>query len=152
MSHMIRRVLPVLVLVAGVTTQHAQAQGLRQLNAAPTRSTMSICGLPVEQPAAVPPTTSGPVVYKLAPCFARQGGSSRSRAELYLRDIHLRPSRPTDAVWVPYDADAERMILEDFQRLWNNNGLADLSIEVQNYVFSNGVVGKLVTYHITERR
>lgn len=47
----------------------------------------------------------------------------------------------------PFDAAAERVILEDFQRLWKSG--ADLSVEVQDYLFSNGVVGKLVAYHIT---
>ena len=68
-----------------------------------------------------------------------------------MQDIELRPSRPSDGVWVPYDTVAERVILEDFQRLWKNHALADLSVEIRNYRFSNGVVGKLVAYHITER-
>ena len=42
-------------------------------------------------------------------------------------------------------------MLEDFKRLWATNFLSDLSIEVKDYPFSNGVVGKLVTYNMEER-
>ena len=45
----------------------------------------------------------------------------------------------------------DRAIFEDYQRLWNNNALADLSIDIRDFAFSNGVIGKLVTYDITER-
>jgi len=43
------------------------------------------------------------------------------------------------------------MILEDFQRLWTHFALADLSIDIRDFQFSNGVIGKVVTYDITER-
>jgi len=46
---------------------------------------------------------------------------------------------------------AERQILDDFQRLRSNHALDSVSIEVRDYRFSNGVIGKLVTYHIKER-
>jgi hypothetical protein len=63
----------------------------------------------------------------------------------------LKPSRPSQGLWTPYDSAAERVILEDFQRLWNRLPLAALSIEIRDFRFSNGVIGKLVTYNITER-
>jgi hypothetical protein len=63
----------------------------------------------------------------------------------------LKPSRPSQGFWTPYDSAAEQVILEDFQRLWNNLPLADLSIDIRDFQFSNGVIGKLVTYNITER-
>ena len=40
---------------------------------------------------------------------------------------------------------------DDFKRLWATNFLDDLSIDVQDYTFSNGVIGKLVTYNMEER-
>ena len=129
------------------------AQRLRGLSATlEAQTATSLCGFSIEPPAALPPLTVGPVVYKLAPCFDRQDQRTRLPSSAYLRDIQLRPSRPSDGVWVPYDAVAERVILEDFQRLWKNHVLADLSIEVRDYRFSNGVVGKLVAYRITEQR
>jgi len=86
----------------------------------------------------------------LAPCFERQGGASQASPETYIQDIQLRPSKPFGGLWIPYDAAAERVILDDFQRLWKNHRLTDLSVEVHDYRFPNGVVGKLVIYHITE--
>jgi hypothetical protein len=149
MRESIRLVIPALVILLGASA--LPAQELRELKAAPARSSLSLCGFSVDAPAALPPRGSGPVVYRLAPCFERQAHVSRINAEQYLRDIHLRPSRPSQGQWVPYDAAAERAILEDFQRLWKTYALADLSVEVHDYQFSNGVIGKLVAYHITER-
>src|SRR5262245_49857840 len=145
----LRRVVPLLVIAGGIVTQ-SHAQELRELKAAPARWTSSICGSSVEPPATLPPSDSGPVVYMLAPCFERQGGASQTSPQTYVQDIHLRPSKPLDGLWIPYDAVAERVILDDFQRLWKNHKLTDLSVEIHDYRFSNGVVGKLVTYHITE--
>jgi outer membrane protein insertion porin family len=114
-------------------------------------ATPTICNQPVGAPRALPPADSGPVVYIIAPCFLKQGGSPIVEAETYMYYIQLRPSLPSQNVWVPYDQKAEQTILEDFKRLWATNFLDDLSIEVTDYVFSNGVVGKLVTYHMEER-
>jgi hypothetical protein len=111
----------------------------------------SICGIAAPRPRALPPSTSGPVVYMISPCFERQGGRPRLEPETYLREIHLKPSRPSQGLWTPYDSAAEQVILEDFQRLWNHLPLADLSIDIRDFRFSNGVIGKLVTYNITER-
>ncbi|MCL4811631.1 MAG: BamA/TamA family outer membrane protein [Vicinamibacteraceae bacterium] len=110
------------------------------------------CGLPVPLPAKLPPAGSGPVVYTLAPCFERQGGASVIEPQTYLYYIKLRPSRPSADVWVPYTEETERTIVDDFRTLWNTNFLDDLSVEVTDYVFENGVVGKMVTYHIEERQ
>jgi hypothetical protein len=63
----------------------------------------------------------------------------------------LKPSRPSQGQWTPYDSAAEQMILEDFQRLWTHFALADLSIDIRDFQFSNGVIGKVVIYDITER-
>jgi hypothetical protein len=134
-------------------TVSPRAQTLRTVTAStqgqPVAAT-SICGA-TPLPGALPPTTSGPVVYMISPCFERQGGRSRLQPETYLREIHLKPSRPSQGQWTPYDSAAEQMILEDFQRLWNHFPLADLSIDIRDFHFSNGVIGKLVTYNITER-
>ena len=134
-----------------VMTDSPTAQQLRGLSGrGDAQTSTSLCGFSVDPPAALPPSTVGPVVYQLAPCFEHQGQRSRLPASVYMRDIELQPSRPSDGVWVPYDKGAERVILADFQRLWTNHVLADLSVEVLDYKFSNGVVGKLVAYHITE--
>lgn len=111
----------------------------------------SICGQPVPQPAALPPPASGPVVYLLGLCFAAQGNASVIEPATYLHYVQLRPSRPTQNDWVPFNDETRQTILADFERLWDTNFLDDLRIEADDYVFSNGVVGKLVTYHLEER-
>jgi outer membrane protein insertion porin family len=113
--------------------------------------TRTICGVPVGPPRALPPANAGPVVYLIAPCFQKQGGASTIEPETYMYYIQVRSSLPSQNVWVPYDEKTEQTILDDFKRLWATNFLDDLSIEVNDYVFSNGVVGKLITYHMEER-
>ena len=142
---------PTLPAAAWAAQEPAAApQNPAQAPAAP-EGTPTICNTPVGPPRTLPPADSGPVVYIIAPCFLKQGGSPLVEAETYMYYIQLRPSLPSQNVWVPYDAKAEQTILEDFKRLWATSFLDDLAIEVTDYVFSNGVVGKLVSYHMEER-
>jgi outer membrane protein insertion porin family len=138
-----------LALAASAAAQEPPANPA-QASASPSGAA-TICGQPVPPPRALPPDGSGPVVYFIAPCFLKQGGSPIVEAETYMYYIQLRGSQPSQGIWVPYDEKAEATILEDFKRLWATSFLDDLSIEVQDYVFTNGVVGKLVTYHMEER-
>ena len=143
-------------------TSHLQAQVLRTLTAntqgQPPVTVLSPCGNEMRLPSsipgftqALPPSTSGPVVYVMSLCFEPKGYQSRFPPEHYVRDIHLPRSAPSRGLWIPYDATIEKVILEDYQRLWNNNDLANLSIDIRDFQFSNGVIGKLVSYNITER-
>jgi len=118
---------------------------------APAAPATTICGVPVSPPANLPPAGSGPVIYQMAPCFQAQGNVSTVDPQTYLYYIQLRPSQPSQNNWIPYDSRAEQTMLEDFKRLWATNFLSDLSIDVKDYPFSNGVVGKLVTYNMEER-
>jgi len=139
------------VLLAVVAAPFASAQETASQPAGPARPP-TICGQEQPPPTRMPPSGSPPVVYLLAPCFLQQGGASVIDANTYLYYIQLRPSQPSVGRWVPYDDTAEKTILEDFKRLWATNFLDDLSIEVTDYTFPNGVVGKLVTYHMEERQ
>lgn len=143
------------ILCAPNAARQADAQVLRTLSSAPTPAAAnSICGQAIPPPLSVPPAGSGPVVYFISPCFERQGGRPRFSAGTYLQDIHLKPSRPSTGEWIPYDAAAEQMILQDFERLSTDPArpLADLTIEIRDYTFSNGVIGKLVIYDMIDRR
>ncbi|HTL45041.1 MAG TPA: BamA/TamA family outer membrane protein, partial [Vicinamibacterales bacterium] len=51
-----------------------------------------------------------------------------------------------------YTDKTEQTILADFKRLWATNFLDDLSAETYDYVFSNGVVGKIILYNMEERQ
>jgi outer membrane protein insertion porin family len=112
----------------------------------------TICGQQVPPPRALPPAGSGPVVYLIAPCFEAQGNTSLVDIQTYLYYIQLKASRPSEGAWVPYNEETEDTIREDFKRLWATNFLDNLSIDVEDYTFSNGVVGKLVTYDMEERQ
>ena len=88
----------------------------------------------------------------IAPCFEAQGDPSVIEPQTYLYYIQLKPSRPSQGVWIPYDDAAEKTIQEDFHRLWNTNFLDNLSIDVSDYTFPNGTIGKIVTYNMEERQ
>ena len=102
-------------------------------------------------PAQLPPAGSGPLVYVLGLCFSTQGNQSAVEPETYLYYLRLRPSRPSQREWVAFDDSTRETIKEDFRRLWATGFLDDLKIEATDYTFANGVVGKIVTYHLEER-
>src|SRR4029078_1015654 len=47
---------------------------------------------------------------------------------------------------------SEKTIEDDFHRLWNTNFLDNLWVDVKDYAFPNGTVGKVVTYNMEERQ
>ena len=150
---MIKRVIWLAMLClapAHVWAQPATAAAPAQPAATQTANT--ICGQPVPPPRALPPANSGPVVYLIAPCFEAQENISLVDIQTYLYYIQLKASRPSEGVWIPYDDTAEQTMLGDFRRLWGTNFLDNISIDVRDYRFSNGVIGKLVTYNLEERQ
>ena len=147
---MFKRVAILLGLVALAAAPLRAQDPAPQPPAAP--GTVRFCGQDVPPPASLPPAGSSPVVYLFGPCFEAQGGASVIDPETYLYYIQLKPSQPSQGNWTPYDEAAEKTILEDFHRLWNTNFLDNLWIDVTNYTFSNGVVGKLVSYNMEERQ
>ena len=111
----------------------------------------TVCGQhPV--PLAQPPAGSGPVVLYVAPCFEAQGNQSVIEGQTYLFYIQLKPSTPSQGNWVPYDDSTEKMLEDDFRRLWNTHWLDNLFIDVSDYTFPNGAIGKIVTYNMEERQ
>jgi outer membrane protein insertion porin family len=145
-----RSILLVLTALAAVPAPtYAQAPAPAS---APAANPTTVCGLPIPQPAKLPPSGSGPVVYQIAPCFEKQGGASVIDPQTYVYYIQVRPSQPSQDKWTPYDEKTEQLLLGDFKRLWATNFLDDLSIEVQDYRFSNGVIGKLIIYNMEERQ
>src|SRR5260221_3313443 len=116
----------------------------------PVVSVPTVCGQAIPTPANLPPADSGPLVYLVVPCFQKQGGFSVIDPGTYVYYIQMHGSQPTPKIWVPYDDKAEKLILADFKRLMATNFLDDLSIDVQDYTFSNGVAGKLIVYDMEE--
>ena len=103
-------------------------------------------------PLAQPPAGSGPVVLAINTCFDRQGGTSLIEPQTYVYYIKTKHSTPSQALWVPYNEEAEKTIHDDFQRLLATTFLDDLSIETEDYQFPNGTIGKVVVYHMEERQ
>ena len=112
----------------------------------------TVCGAPIPRPAALPPAGSGPVIFQIVPCFAAQENVNLVDIQTYLYYIRLKYSQPSQGIWIPYNEDAEKQILEDFKQLWGTGFLDNLSIETQDYTFENGVQGKLVVYNMEERQ
>ncbi len=112
---------------------------------------VTVCGTQTA-PRAQPPAGSGPVVLFIAPCFEAQGNASVIEPQTYLYYIQLKQSTPSQGLWVPYDEASEKVIVEDFHRLWNTNFLDNLWIDSSDYKFPNGVIGKIVTYNMEERQ
>ncbi|HLG53850.1 MAG TPA: outer membrane protein assembly factor BamA [Vicinamibacterales bacterium] len=116
------------------------------------RSTAAtLCDQPIPPPATMPPAAPGPVVYVIGLCFASEGHVSAVEPDTYLFYVRLRPSRPSQNEWVPYDEGTIDIVRSDVRRLWDTHFLDDLTVEATDYVFANGVVGKVITYHLTER-
>ena len=113
---------------------------------------VTVCGQQV-QPRAMPPAGSGPVVLFIAPCFEAQGGASVIEPQTYVYYIQLKASQPSQGIWVPWDDTSEKTVLDDFRRLWYDTKFLDnLWIDVSDYKFANGTIGKIVTYNMEERQ
>src|SRR5258706_5892179 len=114
---------------------------------------LTVCGTPVPPPVAVPPAGSGRVFWQLAPCFEAQGNVNLVdvQTSLYYIQAQQKTSRPSQNLWTPYDESVEKIVREDFQRLWNTKFLDNLSIETIDYTFANGVVGKITAYNHDNR-
>ena len=100
----------------------------------------------------LPPAGSPPLVRFIQITFPTQGDVSVVEPRTYLYYIQTQVSRPSDGVWVPYDEKTEASLLEDFKRLWATNFLDDLSIEVIDAPYDNGVMGKRIIYKMEERQ
>jgi outer membrane protein assembly factor BamA len=111
------------------------------------------CGQEIGPPSQLPPDGSKPVIYLIGVCFPEQGGVSVIEPETYLYYIHTKASRPSAGAWTPWDdSTTPEALKEDFKQLWDTKFLDNLSIEVTDYPFPNGVTGKLVAYNIEERQ
>src|SRR5262245_35698230 len=118
--------------------------------------TLPLCGgmYQIGPPAKLPPADVKAVVYQVAACFEKQGGYSvvDPQTYLYYMEVARQVSDPAADKWVTYNDKTEQTIVGDFKRLWATNFLDDLSAETYDYVFSNGVVGKIILFNMEERQ
>jgi len=145
------RVLVALAAVLALAGETATAFG-EQAQATPALPPIQFCGQEAAAPRAEPPAGSGPVVLAFGPCFEAQGGTSVIEPQTYLYYIQLKQSRPSEGVWIPYDDSTEKTLLQDFKTLWATNFLDNLWIDVADYKFPNGTLGKIVAYNMEERQ
>jgi outer membrane protein insertion porin family len=129
----------------------APAAAVQQPAAPPV--TITPCKYQVDQPEALPPADSGPVLWLVELCFPKQDNTPFVDIETYLFyvKLQLRRSEPSKGVWVPFTDASEERARADFKELWDTNFLDDLSIRVSEVTFANGVVGKIVSYEMEER-
>ena len=130
-----------------------QPQGTGQPGA-PLKLPATVCDLTVPAPVKQPPAGSPPLVNNFLLCFSKQGGAPVIEANTYLFYMELKNhvSRPSEDRWVPYTEDTEQILLRDFKSLWATTFLDDLSIEVLDVDWGNGVLGKLIVFHMEERQ
>jgi outer membrane protein insertion porin family len=118
---------------------------------------LSVCAghQDVAPPSSLPPAGSAPVIFTFVLCFPKQGNVSLVEPQTYLyympQSVDL-VSLPSQNIWKPYNEAAEQIIIGDHKRLWATNFLDDLKIEVVDFPFSNGVIGKVIVYELEERQ
>lgn len=97
----------------------------------------------------LPPPDSAPVVRSVDVIFPSTPSGSAVDRETYLYYIQTKASRPDEGDWVPLDL---RTIADDVKRLWATAFLEDISVDVTDEPYDNGVVGKHVVFRLEERR
>ena len=100
----------------------------------------------------LPPAARRPLVRFIELTFPTQGDQSVIDPQTYVYYIQTQVSRPSAGVWVPYNEKTEQSLLEDFKRLWGTNFLDNLSIDVVDDTYANGVVGKRIIFKMEERQ
>lgn len=100
-------------------------------------------------PPRLPPDDSPVLVRSVEIAFPAQGGVSVVDPETYRYYVHTIPSRPATDEWTRYDPQTA---LDDFRRLWATGFLDDLSVEVSDEPYENGVIGKRIVFNLLERR
>ena len=130
------RILAVLaILVAPVSASAAEQAPAATASQAPVRQ---------------PPAGSGPVIRQTEIRF-HPVNESIIEPQTYLYYIQTPFSRPSEGAWTPFNEATEKLLLDDFKRLWATNFLDNLWIETLDEPYENGVMGKRVIYHMEER-
>ncbi len=103
--------------------------------------------------AALPPPDSPPLFTTVELRFPNQGNVSSvdGQTYLYYMEIDDLVSLPSQGRWTPFDETVERMLIADFKRLWGTEFLSDLTIEIIDDPYPNGVSGKRAVFLMEER-
>ena len=105
------------------------------------------------QAAPLPPPDSPTLFTTLELRFPTQGNvaSVELQTYLYYMEIDQHVSLPSQGRWTPFDETIEQMLLDDFQRLWDTGFLTDLTIEIVDDPYANGVQGRRALFLMEER-
>ena len=125
----------------------------------PGAVTRSACGSALAAPSVEPPAGIT-FIWTMELCFPSQAtpdspqGQSNIEPETYLFYTKMDEliSRPREGVWSPWNEQARSVAMADFKALMQDTTfLDDLKIEVNDYTFPNGAVGKIISYIGEER-
>ncbi len=105
------------------------------------------------QPSPLPPPDSPTLFTTLQILAPTQGNvlSVEGQTYLYYMEIDELVSLPSQGRWTPWDETIEQVLLEDFQRLWDTGFLTDLTIEIVDDPYPNGVQGRRAVFLLEER-
>lgn len=102
--------------------------------------------------APLPPADSPPIFRNLQLSFPTQGGVPTVETNTYLYYMESDDLvDKQDGNFTPYDDAVEKVLLDDFQRLWDTDFLNDIVIEIIDDPYPNGVVGKRAVFLLDER-
>src|SRR5688572_8171801 len=119
----------------------------------------SACGGPLRAPSVEPPAGTT-FIWTWELCFPSQAtpespnGLTNIDPETYFFYVKFPGlvSRPADGVWSAWNEAAENVAKTDFLTLMRDTAcLDDLRIEVNDFMFPNGAVGRIVSYIGEER-
>jgi hypothetical protein len=132
----------------GASAADAQGQANRSLPLV-----RSGCEQALSAPIAEPATGSTPVVLFLELCFAERGARTQPPPDSYIEQIRVMSfiSTPSRGVWRPFTVEVERTVADDLNRLRALSEVDAATATFTDYRFPNGVVGKVITYYISER-
>ena len=100
-----------------------------------------------------PPAGSPALLRNIELRFPTQGNVSGVDylTYLYYMEIKNHVSLPSQGKWVPYNEATERIVRDDFRRLWDTGFLNDLWVEAVDEPWENGVEGKRIIFNLEER-
>ena len=105
--------------------------------------------------AALPPPDSPTLFTGIELRFPTQGNVPSVETQTYLYYMEIDDgeyiSLPSQGRWTPFDETIERVLLADFQNLWDTDFLTDLAIEIIDDPYANGVEGKRALFLLEER-
>ena len=101
----------------------------------------------------LPPPDSPTLFTTIELRFPTQGNvaSVEGQTYLYYMEIDEYVSLPSQGRWTPYDETIEQVLLGDFERLWDTGFLTDLTIEIVDDPYPNGVQGRRAIFVMEER-